>query len=227
MRSCPRGRRSSRATRPGSHGPRTPRSRRAESPRGARGRWHRHRVRPCGKNLAAVRLAPPAPYVRGCVAGCARTRRCSASATRMAGAAIRRPLPPPGSAVACARGRRRARRRDVLLRRRHVGRERVTARPSDPPDGRHCRGGKLVAVRLARDADAAEQRLGVAAGDRPKPPVDGCPARHARAVRRDDQHRRREPALDQRRDGLRVALRRPEHPEVVDQVLGACRRGRP
>ena len=51
------------------------------------------------------------------------------------------------------------------------GRERVTAGPGDPADRRHRDGGQLVAARLARDADAVEQRPSVGGGHPPQPPV--------------------------------------------------------
>ena len=134
------------------------------------------------------------------------------------------------AAAGCGRrtrggGRRRARRRDVLLCRRHVCRERVAARSRDPPDGGRRRGRELVAVGVARDVDAVKQRPGIPAGDGPKPPVERRSARHARAVRRHDEHGCRKPMIDQRCDFLRITLRRSEHHEVVDQVLRTCHEG--
>ena len=93
------------------------------------------------------------------------------------------------------------------------------------PDGGHRRGGELVAIRVTRQVDGAEQRPCVVALDGAKPPVDRSPARHARAVRRDDQHRRHEPMVDQRHDAVRIPLWGPEHPEVIDQVLRSCHEG--
>ena len=144
-----------------------------------------------------------------------RTRRRTPGRPTGAGCCHRRP---PGRAP--SRGER-LRWRARPLGGRDSCRQRPAGRTRDPADGGHGCAREVVALRVGRDLEPADEPPRIAGADGSQHAVaDGVPG-DAEAERRDHHHRRHELAVDHRGHGARVALGRPHHLQVVDQVLHA------
>ncbi len=96
----------------------------------------------------------------------------------------------------------------------------MAAGTSDAADRRHRHPCELVAVRLSGPGDPSQDRASPAAGERSQAPVHGRAASRAEAGRGHDEDRGCRLPVDRRGNELRVGLRRQEHGQVVDEVLG-------